>query len=103
MIGKASNFDATAFATKGQFVDAYGARFAYGKSLHRGRWDLLYEIANHHQIGFPEDVNDLIQQRARASASVYWTSQWDLTVYGQGLWYDEELSWSVGMTLQRRF
>ncbi|MEE8105605.1 MAG: hypothetical protein V3T86_08745 [Planctomycetota bacterium] len=103
VLGKTSDFNATAFATQGQFTDVYGARFAYGKSLHRGRWDLLYEIANHHQIGFPPDVDDLIQHRLRASASVYWESQWDLTVYGQGLSYDEELSWSVGLTLQRRF
>ena len=75
----------------------------FGRVVGANRWDLLYEIGNHHRLGFPNDRDDIIQQRLRASGNLTHGSGWDISIYAEGVFWDEEVSWSVGFYLQKRF
>ncbi len=80
-----------------------GGRLAYGESLESGRWDVLYEYANHHQNGFDPDNDDLPQHRVRASRDFFWGSGWILSTYVQGLLWDENGGVTLGFYLQKSF
>ncbi len=95
--------DITAFATAGQFEDTFGFRVTFGRQGVRARWDVLYEVANHHLLDFPPDVDDLIQHRVRFSTQFYFESRWDLSSYVEVVSYDTEINWTLGFTVQRRF
>lgn len=97
-----SRADLTAFASLADHEDVAGLRAALGQVSGSRRWDLLYEISEHHLDGFPSGINDLIQHRIRASFGGH-GPRWDVTLYGEATLYDTELAWSVGLYLQRRF
>jgi hypothetical protein len=91
------------FVSFAQFEDASGIRATYGRQEGRGRWDLFYEISEHHLTGFPNDRDDLLQHRIRASGSLMTGSGMDLSLFAEGLLWDIEFSWSLGFSFQRRF
>ncbi|MGQ0614487.1 MAG: hypothetical protein ACT4PV_12195 [Planctomycetaceae bacterium] len=93
----------TGFAALGEFEETYGARGTFGVTRRDSYFDLLYEIGHHHQKNFPNELDDLIQHRLRASGSVPFPGGWELSVYGEGVLYDDEFSWTFGFHLQRRF
>ena len=104
VLGKPNSVDLTLFATAGQFEDLFGGRLSYSRFTKRGRWDVLYELGQHHLNDFPDDRDDIIQHRVRGSWSIHNDkSRWDFTAYAQGVLYDDELSWSAGITFQKRF
>jgi hypothetical protein len=95
--------DITAFGTVGQFETVIGGRVSWSRFTKKGRWDVLYEVGNHHLSGFPSNADDLLQHRLRASLNLYIPAGWDLSVYGQGVLFDKDVAWSVGFTLQKDF
>jgi len=95
--------DVTAFGAWAQFENVVGARASFGKLMGTIRWDLLYEISDRRQVEFPDDRNDVLQQRIRAGAGFRVAAGWDLSTFVEGLFWDEEASWSVGFTLQKSF
>ena len=97
-----SRAEITLFGALAQFESLAGVRLAYGRTVGTGRWDVFYEIGNHHQKGFPADRDDIVQQRLRASGSFVHSSGWDVSIYVEGVLWDE-FSWSVGFYLQKRF
>jgi len=102
IFGRHSRFDLTGFVTTGRFENQVGGRISYGRSGRQGRWDVMYEIANHH-LDFPNDRDDLIQHRLRAGGSIDLDAGWDVSLHVQAIFYDEELDWSVGFSFQKRF
>ena len=69
----------------------------------RGYWDLVYELANHHENGFDDDFDDIVQHRIRASRSQSFGNGWYFSVFGQGHIYDDENAWTVGLNLEKSF
>jgi len=101
--GPSSIFNLTGFGAIAQFENVAGVRVSFGRRRANGHWDLLYEFSNHHQLGFPGDRNDIFHHRLRASGGMSLPDGWDFSLYAEGLLYDEEISWSLGFTFQRRF
>jgi hypothetical protein len=95
--------DITLFGSRGQFTDGGGARFSYGRYTENGRWDIFYEITEYHQLDFPNDRDDILQHRFRASRSFYTDTGSSLSFdVGATLW-DSEWSWSIGFYVQKSF
>lgn len=103
LFAKRTRMHLVAYGSAATFENTWGARITIGQQLSGGRWDFMYDFSNHHLKGFPPDFNDLFQHRVRLSGSIHKANGWDISVYGEALYYDEELNWSVGVTLSRRF
>jgi len=93
----------TLFGAAAQFENVIGARVSFGRTVGNSQWDLFYEVANHYQRGFASDFNDLLQHRVRASAGVFTASGWDVSAHADAVFWDEDVSWSVGLAVQKRF
>jgi hypothetical protein len=91
------------FAARGSFTTLAGVRVVYGREIGRGRWDLLYELAGHHLDGFADERDDLLQNRLRGSRVFDLAGGWRFSPYVEADYWDEELAWSLGFWLQRRF
>ena len=91
------------FGSRGRFDSVGGLRVVLGRELRRGRWDVLYELAHHHQDGFTDDRDDLLQNRLRGSRLFPLRGGWTLSPYAELDYWDQELAWSLGFWLQRRF
>ena len=100
---KHSTASITGIVNFAEFENVFGGRVTYGQSLKTGRWDVLYEIANHHLLGFPSDRDDMLQQRFRLSGSYYTKTNWDFSAYAQFIYWDEEFTWTLGFSWQKRF
>ena len=46
-----------------QFENVVGGRISFGRLVPHGRWDVLYDLSNHHIEGAEEDRDDLLQHR----------------------------------------
>jgi len=103
LLMKGTRADVTAFGAWAQFETVVGARASYGKLVGTIRWDLLYEISDRRQNDLPDDRNDVLQQRVRASAGFHAAEGWDFSTYVEGVFWDEEISWTVGFMFQRSF
>jgi len=104
LLGGQSRIDLTAFGAIATFEDLLGGRLSFGRSWGSGaRWDLLYEFSSHKLRDVPTDRDDLLQHRVRASGGIRFEPGWDLSLYGEGVLWDEDFSWNVGFTLQKRF
>ena len=68
-----------------------------------GRWDVWYELANHHLDGFSDNRDDLLQHQLRASHDTQIGDGWDLSLTADATAWDEEGALAIGIYLQRRF
>lgn len=80
-----------------------GVRAEHGKPLAGGRLDVLYELGFVHHEGFPADRNDLLQHRLAGLWSSDLGANWTGLVHTDATLYDQELSFSLGIYLQRHF
>jgi hypothetical protein len=95
--------DFTAFGSRGQTTTIFGGRLTCALPTDDGRWDLTYEIANHHLHGFSSSVNDLTQQRLFLSRSFNLRGGWSASLNAQASGWDSNWSWSVGWFVQKSF
>ena len=93
----------TLFGTRASFESYFGLRLGYGGSLANGRWDVWYELANHHLDGFSDNRDDLLQHQLRASHDTQIGDGWDLSLTADATAWDEEGALAIGIYLQRRF
>lgn len=102
-LGEGSTFDATIFGNGSAFVGQVGGRFLFRKPTENGSFSALYEVSRIHESGFPDFATDFYQHRLRFSANRYTESGWDLEGYTETVVFAEDISWSLGFFLQRRF
>jgi len=98
-----SRADVTVFGSFAQFEDLYGVRGTLGYAAGRAYWELLYEVGFHHILNFLNDRDDLVQHRFRASGGFDLRSGWNVSLYAEGVLYDDDLAWSVGLAVQKDF
>ncbi|MHC4956145.1 MAG: hypothetical protein ACYTGZ_20060 [Planctomycetota bacterium] len=98
-----SRVDITGYGALAQFEDVYGVRINYTKFTRKGSWDLMYDGAVHHLENFQDDRDDLVQHRIRVGGTWFIDETWDVSYYAQATLWDDEVSWSVGFNLQKRF
>lgn len=92
-----------AFGTQGETSTVLGGRALYGRSLEDGRWELLYELSLQRQGDFEGDFGDIWQHRLRASRDLELGAALRLSLFAQGLVYDDEGSLALGFFLQKVF
>ena len=93
----------TVFGSVAKFSTVGGGRIVHSRQYENIHWDLLYEAANHHQNGFQSGTDDILQHRFRISRSAYYDSGWSITTFAEGRVWDENLSWSLALQLQKSF
>ena len=102
LLFQGSHADLTGFASAAQFEDVFGVRGSLGRATQKGSWEVFYEISNRHKLNFPNDRDDIIQHRFRLTVTIY-RNTWDVSAYGEGVLYDDQLTWTLGVTLQKDF
>lgn len=92
----------TVFNSEGTFSSLVGMRLQANRMIEHGFINFTWEAAEHTQDDFFGDQEDLLQQALRAA----WDTDigaWDLSLYGEDRFGDEQDSYSLGFYLQRRF
>lgn len=95
--------DVTVFGTLGRFESAVGARLTFTRAVDLGSWDLMYEIANHDQQGFDDTNDDILQHRLRGSCDLNSLSGWGLSLYAEGVTWEDETGLLAGFYLRKSF
>lgn len=80
-----------------------GVRVEHGNDYEFGRLDLLYELGFAHFNSRPSDQNELLQHRIGALVTTDLGGGWDATFNADTTIWDEEISYGVGIYLQRIF
>ncbi len=91
------------FDVQGLTNTVIGARVEHGGSYGWGRLDLLYELGFVHHEGFPNDRDDLLQHRVGALATTNLGSGWDTTFFADATFWDDEVSFGLGIHVQKLF
>ncbi|MFO1053120.1 MAG: hypothetical protein U1F36_12980 [Planctomycetota bacterium] len=92
-----------AFGSIAQFENTVGLRLLLSHVVQDGRFDLSYEIANHHLAGRDANADDLLQHRLRVSRSLFLDAGWSLSFHGDVVLWDDDLSYALGFFVQRSF
>lgn len=93
----------TAFQMQGLTSSMLGLRVDHGGDFSFGRLDMLYEVGFVHFEGFPADSDDLLQHRLGGLLSNDLGGAWSSTYYADATLWDSEVSFGLGIYLQRRF
>jgi hypothetical protein len=91
------------FDVQGLSQSLAGVRIEHGGAFSFGRLDLLYELGFVHHEGMPSDRDDLLQHRLGALCTSDLGAGWDATFFADGSLWDDELSFGVGIWLQKHF
>ncbi|MBL8733468.1 MAG: hypothetical protein JNN13_13945 [Planctomycetes bacterium] len=91
------------FVIAGVTSSLHGVRLEHGGAFAGGRLDGLYELGFVHHEGFPADRDDLLQHRLGGVWTRALGGGWDATCHGDVTLWDDELSFGVGIYLQRIF
>ena len=91
------------FDMQGLTNSVIGGRIEHGGSFGVGRLDALYEIGFVHHEGFPNDRDDLLQHRLGFVVTSDFGGGWDAMFSLDGTLWDKELSYGVGIYLQKHF
>jgi hypothetical protein len=97
------HLDVTVFGNAGRVGSHLGARLTVGRPTDSGRWDVLYEIANHHFDGFTADRDDLIQHRVYGTRTFDLASLWQITAHAGAHLWDDYVAFHAGLYAQRSF
>ena len=98
-----SRTDVTGFASQGEFSNTWGFQTSWQRSLDDGFWSLFYEFSFNNNVGFNDDVDDILQHRLRASRNVYDFAGWNVELHAEVRTFDDEGSVTVGFFLQRGY
>ncbi len=91
------------FVVQGLSTSLLGVRIDHGGDFSFGRLDLLYEIALVHHEGFPDDRDDLLQHRLGALCTTDLGGEWSGSFYADATLWDDEVSFGIGIYVQRSF
>ncbi len=103
MFGKGSRTGLAGFLVQGLNSSQIGARLDHGGPFAGGRIDLLYEVGFVHHESFPANRDDLVQHRLALLFSGDLGGGWDGLVHLDTTLWDSELSFGLGIYLQRHF
>lgn len=92
-----------AYGSKGKFSDTVGGRVNANRRFDNGFLNLYWDTTEFHQVDFDGDQEDLLDHRAGLSYDTSVLGKWDVSVFVENRFGDEQDSWSVGFFLQRRF
>ncbi len=98
-----SRTDVTLFGNTNSFTSVLGARVRWDLADARGRWGAGYELALHHEQGYPDDRDDLLQHRLHASREMFSILGGNLSIHGEATIWGEDVAWTVGFLFQRNF
>jgi hypothetical protein len=101
--GKGSRSGLAMFHTEGARSNVTGLRVQHGGNHSYGRLDVLYELGFVHFDDSPSAIAELLQHRIGALVSTDFGSGWDATFNADLTWWDQEVSFGVGIYLQRLF
>ena len=101
--GKGSRTGLAMFHTKSASSNLTGMRVQHGGNHDYGRLDLLYEVGFVHFDNNPSATAELLQHRLGALLSTDFGSGWDATFSADVTVWDSEVSFGVGIYLQRLF
>lgn len=99
----ASHTDFTLFGQAGEFSSVLGARVSFTRTTDGGSWDLFYEIGQHHEIGFSDDIDDILQHRLRGGRDFGLVRGWRVSTYVEAVTWDEEIAFLLGAYVQKDF
>lgn len=91
------------FGVTGLTSNVFGVRLERGDAYGWGRLDLLYELGFVYHQGFPHDSNELLQHRLGALVTSDLGSSWDCVCHGDATLWDSDVSFGIGIYLQRLF
>lgn len=95
--------DVQLYVTRGAFTAVVGTRIGYALQTRNGRTALSYDLSGNRNDGFDDDADDFVQHRVRLTQDVYLRSDWNLSLYGESVDWDNDPSFSVGFYLERSF
>jgi hypothetical protein len=91
------------FDVQGLTNTVLGGRIEHGANHGWGRLDMLYELGFVHHEGFPNDRDDLLQHRVAALGTRSFASSWDATFWVDATLWDDDLSFGLGIHVQKLF
>jgi len=91
------------FGGDGKYSQVTGARLSASRSFASGWWTLGLESALHESDGFEGDQAELWQHVVRASFDRDLGASWDMSLWGDQRFGDEQQATTVGFSLRRRF
>jgi hypothetical protein len=91
------------FGGDGKYSQVMGARLTASRSFAQGWWTLGWESALHEQDDFAGAQAELWQHVVRASFDRDLGESWDLSLWGDQRFGDEQQATTVGLSLRRRF
>ncbi|MFN3243803.1 MAG: hypothetical protein ACE37K_20010 [Planctomycetota bacterium] len=103
VLGSRTRSGLALFHVNAQTSNVTGVRIEHGGDYQFGRLDLLYELGFVHFDDQPSDRSELLQHRFAALVSTGMGSGWDATFTGDVTVWDEEISFGVGIYLQKLF
>lgn len=103
LVGARSRADFELFTNQGQFSDVFGGRMAFGWHTDAGFFDVGFEHGVYEQADFDGSQGELSQDRLRASWDLQPGEDWDLSLYAENRFGDEQSSNTLGFFLQRSF
>lgn len=103
LFGKGTRTVLAGYDVQGLTNHVFGGRLEQGGTYGWGRLDLLFELGFVHHQGFPDDRDDLLQYRFAALATTDLGSGWDGIFHADATSWDDEVSFGIGVYLQRHF
>ncbi|MGK0153932.1 MAG: hypothetical protein ACI9SE_000882 [Neolewinella sp.] len=101
--GDGSRTGLALFHTDAPSSNVTGVRVQHGGGHSYGRLDVLYELGFAHFDDNPSATAELLQHRLGALVTTNFGSGWDATFSADATLWDEEVSFGVGIYLQRLF
>ena len=101
--GRGTRADITGYMVSGKFSTILGGRLSIGRRFPTSGWDLTYELSTADQEGFQDDNDDIPLQRLRANFDWYEAAGWSLSLFGEGVLWDDQTGIAAGIYLQRSF
>jgi hypothetical protein len=99
----ASRTDITLFGQAGEFTTVLGARTATSRASADRHWSIFYELAHHHNQGFGNDRDDILQHRLRGTRDFGLVHGWRVSCYVETMIWDDEGALMLGAYVQKDF
>lgn len=91
------------FEIEGAFTSGLGGRVMANRSFDVGTLTASWDATSYEQDGFVGSQETLLHQAVRTGWDTSLASGWDLSVFFERRFGDQQDSWTVGLFVQRRF